>query len=117
MARMLTTALAIAALAFPAATSASSSTAPSLSLLQRSPLQVRGLHFKARERVVVTAATLKEHTSVTVRTTRRGRFVVRFGDFATDTCAPVAIKAVGAKGDRAKLVVQPPPPTEIPCRI
>ena len=118
MARKLATAaLAVAALAFPAATSASGSATPSLSLLQRSPLQVRGLHFKARERVVVTAGTQREHTSVSVRTTRRGRFVARFTNFATNTCMPIAIKAVGARGDRATLVVQPPPPTEIPCRI
>ena len=114
MARTLTTALAIAAVAFPA--TASSSTAPSLTLLQRAPLQVRGSHFKAREGVVVTASTLKERVSVKIRTTRRGQFVVRFAHFATDTCAPITIKAVGAKRDSAKLVVQPPP-SELPCRM
>lgn len=115
MKRTLTTALVLAAVAFPAATSASSSTAASLSLLQRQPLQVRGLHFKARERVALTATTQKEHASIVVRTTRRGQFVARFSNFVTNSCAAIVIKAVGGRGDSAKLVVQAPPPANIPC--
>jgi hypothetical protein len=116
MARTLTTLLAIAAIAFPAATSASTSTAPTLSLVQRAPVQVRGLHFKARERVVLTATSGERSATVSARSNRRGRFLADFGSFTPNWCLPLAIKAVGAKGDRAKLVVQPPP-LELPCRI
>ncbi len=115
MTRTLTAALAIAALAFPAATSASHSAAASLSLVKRNPLQVRGVHFKARERVALTATMQKQHATVTVRSTRLGRFTARFSGLANDPCATIVVKAVGARGDGAKLVVQAPPLTQIPC--
>ena len=109
--------LATAALLAAGAASADGRTAarPSLKLVKRTPLQVQGLNFKVRERVRVTASS--ETTSSTVRavvrTTARGTFTARLGRW--NRCKAVTVKAVGAKGDRATLVVRPPPPINVPC--
>lgn len=89
-----------------------------LQLVDRSPLTVRGAHFKLRERVRVTASTDSDTATRVTRTTRRGVFSVDFGTLGKDPCATITIKAAGAKGDRATLVVKPPPPIDSPgpCR-
>jgi hypothetical protein len=89
--------------------------APALKLVKRDPLQVQGLRFQARERVRVTAtsATSSKSTTRVVRTTARGTFMAKLGTW--NRCAAVVVKAVGARGDRARLVIQPPPPIEAPC--
>jgi hypothetical protein len=89
-----------------------------LQLVDRSPLTVRGAHFKLRERVRVTASTDNDTATRVARTTRRGVFSVDFGTLGKDPCATITIKAAGAKGDRATLVVKPPPPIDSagPCR-
>jgi hypothetical protein len=48
-----------------------------------------------------------------VRTTARGTCTARLGRW--NRCKAVTVKAVGAKGDRATLVVRPPPPIDVPC--
>jgi hypothetical protein len=48
-----------------------------------------------------------------VRSTARGTFTARLGTW--NVCAAVIVRAVGARGDRAKLLVRPPPPVEVPC--
>ena len=89
-----------------------------LQLVDRSPLTVRGAHFKLRERVRVAASTDSDTATRVTRTTRRGVFSVDFGTLGKDPCATITIKAAGAKGDRATLVVKPPPPIDSPgpCR-
>ena len=89
--------------------------APALKLVKRDPLQVQGLRFQARERVRVTAtnATTSKVTRQVVRTTARGTFTAKLGTW--DRCASLVVTAVGARGDRAKLVLQPPPPIDVPC--
>lgn len=89
--------------------------APALKLVKRDPLQVQGLRFHARERVRVTAtsATTSKVTRQVVRTTARGTFTAKLGTW--DRCAAVVVRAVGARGDRAKLVLRPPPPIDVPC--
>ena len=57
------------------------------------------------------------HVTVVVRTKARGRFFADLGDFGSHTCLPLTIRAKGSKGDGAKIVIQPPPGTEIPCPI
>jgi hypothetical protein len=117
MARACAFLLAAAALAAGVASSAEGRTAagPSLKLIKRDPLQVQGLRFKVRERVRVTAtsATTSKSTTRVVRTSARGTFTAKLGTW--DRCAAVVVKAVGARGDRARLILQPPPPIDAPC--
>jgi len=120
MYRVLPILAAIAALAASGAGLAAiqSSSTPTLQLVDRSPLTVKGVHFKLRERVRVTAATDTDTATQIARTTRKGVFSVEFGTFGENTCATITIKAVGARGDRATLQVTPPPPVDGPtaCR-
>jgi hypothetical protein len=117
MTRVLLLLLATAALLTAGAASADGRTAakPSLKLVKRTPLQVQGLGFKVRERVRVTASseTTSSRVRAVVRTTDRGTFSVRLGRW--NRCKAVTVKAVGSKGDRAMLVVRPPPPIDVPC--
>jgi hypothetical protein len=87
-----------------------------LKLVKRDPLQVQGLRFKVAQRVRVTAtsATISKSVTTVVRTSPRGTFSAGFGRW--NHCVAVVVKAVGARGDRAKLVIQPPPPIDVPCR-
>jgi len=88
---------------------------PKLHLVKRSPLQVQGLRFAAGERVRVTATNVTTSRSAVrvVRTTGHGSFSARLGRW--DRCAAIVVNAVGARGDRATLLVQPPPPIDVPC--
>ena len=92
-----------------------STAAPALKLVKRDPLQVQGLRFQPRERVRVTATnvTTSKVTRQVVRTTARGAFTAKLGRW--DRCASLVVRAVGARGDRAKLVLQPPPPIDVAC--
>ena len=106
-----------AALLAAATTSALGGTSgtPSLKLTKQAPLEVQGLGFKLREQVSVTAAseTTSAKVRVVVRTTARGTFTASLGRW--NRCKAVTVKAVGARGDRATLVVRPPPPVDLPC--
>jgi hypothetical protein len=92
-----------------------STAAPVLKLVKRDPLQVQGLRFQPRERVRVTAtnATTSKVTRQVVRTTARGTFTAKLGTW--ERCAALVVRAVGARGDRATLLLQPPPPIDVPC--
>jgi hypothetical protein len=109
--------LAAAALVAGAAASAEGRIAagPSLKLMKRDPLQVQGLRFKVGERVRVTATSAAIPKSITrvVRTSARGTFSATLGHW--NRCAAVVVKASGAQGDRARLIIQPPPPIDAPC--
>ena len=76
---------------------------------------MRGVHFMIRERVRVTASNDKGGVARVARTTRRGTFLVDFGTIADNPCLTISITAVGARGDRATLVVGPTPPVVGPC--
>jgi hypothetical protein len=117
MHRMIVVLLAAAALTGGAVAAAPvrSAAKPALQLVQRSPLQVRGVHFKIWERVRVSASNDKGRVVRVARTTRRGTFVVGFGTIADNPCLTISITAVGARGDRARLVVGPRPPIIGPC--
>lgn len=95
---------------------ASSGTAtPSLRLVDSSPLTVKGVAFKARERVRVTATLESGTLRAVVRASRRGVFTVTFEEIAV-RCG-FTVRAVGAGGSRASLKLpQPacPPPLARP---
>jgi hypothetical protein len=88
-----------------------------LRLVKRDPLQIRGLRFAAGERVRVTAksVTTTKSTARVVITTGRGSFSARLGRWSR--CSTILVSAVGARGDRARMMVQPPSPSKInvPC--
>jgi hypothetical protein len=73
---------------------------PSLKVLAVRPVVVYGLHFRAHERVRVTAGTTSPETR-TVRATARGSFTVRFSSLSVGRCETATVRAVGALGDRA----------------
>lgn len=89
-------------------------TTPTLRLVTTTPLVVRGEAFRARERVVVTAVTLTGPRRVVVQATARGRFGATFR-LANQPCGKAfAVRAAGARGSRASVVVPsraciPPP--------
>jgi len=109
-------AISAALLGATAAAPARTSSAPALQLLERAPLRVQGRHFRARELVHVRAYAGQETELRFLRTTRRGTFQVDFGTFPNNPCLVVTVKARGTSGNRATLVIQPPPSTELPCR-
>jgi hypothetical protein len=86
---------------------------PTLTVLDRTPLQVHGVHFKLRERVRVTATSDTSTAVRVLRTSPRGSFMVNLGRW--DYCNPVTVEAVGARGDRATLIVASRPPVDGPC--
>jgi len=86
---------------------------PSLAILDRQPLVVRGSHFGARELVRVTARADGEQT-LRVRATRLGTFVATFRGVEVGRCGGVGIRAVGGRGSVA--VVKLPLPACLPVR-
>ena len=77
---------------------------PALRLLAASPLTVKGVHFRAREHVRVSAR-LDDGVRVRyARANRLGRFGATFGYVNYDPCnSSLAVTAVGAFGSRAAL--------------
>jgi hypothetical protein len=71
-----------------------------LHVLATRPLVVQGTHFRAHERVRLTAGTTATVTR-TVRTTASGAFSVRFASVSIGRCETATVQAVGALGDRA----------------
>ena len=81
------------------ASSAGAAVAPSLRLVTRSPLVVSGAHFRAGERVTVTAG----DASVVVHAGRDGVFRANLGPRIVDPCS-LHVVAVGTRGDKATLL-------------
>jgi hypothetical protein len=92
-----------------------SAATPKLRLIKRDPLQIKGLRFAPGERVRVTATnvTTSNTRARVVRATGRGSFSARLGRWGR--CATIIVNAVGARRDRATLIVQPPSPIAVPC--
>ena len=105
MVRLILAAIAVVALAAPAA---ASGPAPALRLTALQPLRVKGIHFQSRERVRVTYVGAIRRTRV-VRARADGLFRVGFVDAAADPCSSFSILAVGSTGDRARLRHRPLP--------
>ena len=99
----ISTAAAIAVLAFAAGSSAPAATGPALRVDGTQPLVVRGVAFRAGERVSLTAMTLLGAKQVVLRATRTGRFAATFR-LPTQSCGSAfALRAVGSLGSRATL--------------
>jgi hypothetical protein len=76
-----------------------------LRLTDSTPLTVRGIHFKPRERVQVTFTVGVKKLTRTVRATRFGRFSASTGeDVRLDRCGDFfLVMAIGSRGSRASL--------------
>ncbi|MGH3070675.1 MAG: hypothetical protein ACRDNB_00205 [Gaiellaceae bacterium] len=78
-----------------------------LRLESTAPLVVSGRHFGSREGIVVTyAAAGLTRRAAGVRAQRNGGFRYTFA-FSVDRCAAFTIRAVGLRGSRAVLQVDP----------
>jgi hypothetical protein len=86
--------------AFVAAAPAAGARAPSLTIVHRTPLVVKGVAFRPRESVTVTTPAGRMH----VRTTANGSFLASFGAGLSDRCSGGArIVAVSVAGERVVL--------------
>lgn len=100
---------AAAALVFSAVgTGAGSSKRPSLRFGQTVPLHIAGSHFRARERVRVTATVSATTSTRKVRASRKGSFLAVFATGA-GRCSEVRVVAVGSGDSRATLKHLPGP--------
>ena len=91
--------------------------APSLRVLDRSPLVLRGSGFSGGERVRVTVSGSDDTRSLAVRASARGTFTARFRSGLGDRCSALLVRALGASGRSAALKLpQPhcPPALEAP---
>lgn len=99
------TLLGTAVLAVSGTGSAAPDAKPALTIVDRSPLIVRGSHFEARERVVVTVSTETGNTRRATRSSLRGTFLVRFDAISIDPCTGATLAAFGVAGDFARLKI------------
>jgi len=104
--RRLAVLLAIVAAASPLVASAQVRQ-PTLSLVSRSPLTVRGAEFRARERVHVVFYAGEQTKVVFVRATPTGTFVAS-ADVPFTRCNGVRIVATGLLGSRAAVRLPQP---------
>ena len=101
--------VALLILATPLAAASSSVRKPSLSLVSTRPVTVRGLHYAARERVVITFRTVGATTTPTVSSVRTATAAGVFTAVASprlayDPCsAQLVVRAVGTRGEQATL--------------
>jgi len=77
-----------------------------LKLATLAPLVVHGRFFGARERVVLTASAPSTQRMRGTVASRNGSFAARF-DLRLGRCTPLTVRAVGARGSRAVLQVEP----------
>jgi hypothetical protein len=89
-------------------TGAGSSQRPSLRFAQTVPLRIAGSHFRARERVRVTATVSATGSTRRLRASGRGSFAVAFA-VGAGRCSEVRVIAVGTAGSRATLKHLPSP--------
>jgi hypothetical protein len=82
---------------------------PALRALRLVPLTVQGLHFTARERVVLTVfstdAVARRKTAIAAP---NGSFTISFGNEQGSRCDTL-VHAVGSRGNRARLKLLPRP--------
>ncbi len=99
--------LATAALALFLAPDTRAVTRPSLALLDRAPIVLRGRSFVAGERVRVTVSTTVRRTRV-VYAGSRGGFIVRFTGLIVPRCGGFIARARGSSGDLATMKIPLP---------
>jgi hypothetical protein len=99
----------VALLACVLVASASAATAsPTLSLVSRSPLVLRGTHFEPLERVGVTVYA-RTRLEKNARATSVGSFRVAFDGVYVGRCSSLRVVAVGVSGSSAALKSLPLP--------
>lgn len=89
-------------------TGAGSSQRTSLRFARMVPLHIAGSHFRAHERVRVTATVSATSSTRRVRASGKGSFVVVFA-IGAGRCTEVRVIAVGGGGSRATLKHLPSP--------
>ena len=77
-----------------------------LKLVKLAPLVVEGRAFGKRERVVLTATATNAQRMLGIVARRDGSFTARF-DLRLGRCTPLTVRAVGVRGSRAILQVEP----------
>jgi len=77
-----------------------------LTLVDRTPLVVEGRAFGKRERVVLTATAPNAQQMLGVVARTNGTFTARF-DLRLGRCTTLTVRAVGVRGSRAILQVEP----------
>jgi hypothetical protein len=77
-------------------------TRPTLALVDRAPVVIRGTGFGARERVVLQVRTGVLHELQRTRATSRGAFLVRIDGGRIVPCS-MSVVATGARGHVARL--------------
>jgi hypothetical protein len=90
------------------AAGAAGASKPSLGLVGKRPVSVRGTSFQPAERVGVTLAAGGMRFKRTVRASDAGSFTARFR-VSLSACKPFTVQAFGSLGSRARLLpkVQP----------
>jgi hypothetical protein len=101
--RRLVFVLACAALLVPSAVVASGLSAPALRTMSSQPLAVRGVHFRAAERVTVRVAAGESVRVHVVRATAAGTFTTTFTAVVLERCSPFVVTARGSKGSVATI--------------
>jgi hypothetical protein len=99
--------LAAAALSVFFAPASRAATRPSLALLDRAPIVLRGRSFVPGERVRVTVSTTVRRTR-DVRAGSRGGFTVRFTGLIVPRCGGFIARARGSSGDLATMKIPLP---------
>jgi hypothetical protein len=82
---------------------------PTLRLVDRQPLVVRGAGFRPNERVSVTVSADEESATRRLRASARGVFSASFARMALHPCDGLFASAVGASGNRATLKLKAQP--------
>ena len=101
--------LALAISASVLADAATGATQPSLSLLNRHPVVLRGLGFRAGEKIRVTMTTTIAATRARiVYASTRGAFTVRFTNLSIPRCGGAYARARGNTGSVATLKIPLP---------
>ena len=102
--RAVAAAVLVLLLALPAA--AAQPRRATLKLADLAPLVVNGTGFGRGERVVLTASATNAQRTLGVVARRNGSFTARFG-LRLGRCASLTVRAVGVRGSRAVLQVEP----------
>ena len=93
----------LAALSIVGSVGASEPSKPAMSVVDRSPIVLRGAGFGARERVLVILRAERVRATRHATATTDGRFLVRFEGIRLTPCTGASILALGARGHSAQL--------------
>src|SRR5438105_1572205 len=91
-----------------AAPGAASPARPALRVATTEPLEIRGFHFQASERVRLFLRVGETKAARVVRANARGAFSALFEDLAASRCDVLTVRAIGARGSEARLKLEQP---------